>query len=476
MISHINTIIFGFIIVILLAACSDNTIEKNIVIEPKSFHFYQNGGSKLFGITPNYKAALQSSEEWCKVALESSTQVQAIYKITVEPNTVAESREAIITVTVNNKVEEIKVMQDAYVQSQEPEKYTVRDNLTSNQLIKEMELGINLGNTLDCTGDWINPDNILNYEQAWGSPIITKEIIEGYAKAGYKSMRIPVSWGNMLSTDYKVNPDLMDRVETILNWTLDCGMVAIINIHHENEWIKMVPTDNQAKEKYVSIWNQICERFEKYGDHLMFEPMNEIGYDEIWAPWGGNDTDKAKAFGYVNELNQLFVNTVRNSGGNNSKRYLLVEVYNTGLEYAYDPMFKMPDDPSNRLILTVHYYSPATFCILGAGEDAGWGIGQQSWGTDQDFKDLNNNMDLLKKNCVDKGIPVIIGEYCASKTGRTQEVVRLFSVAVTEAIYSRGMCPMLWDTPGGQYNRKTYKFDDQTFIDEMMAIPAKYPR
>ena len=82
----------------------------------------------------------------------------------------------------------------------------------------------------------------------------------------------------------------------------------------------------------------------------------------------------------------------------------------------------------------------------------------------------------LKKNCVDKGIPVIIGEYCADSRNRTKEVIRLFCVSVTEAIYSRGMCPMLWDTPGGQYNRQTCQFDDPLFLEEMMAIPVKYPR
>lgn len=104
------------------------------------------------------------------------------------------------------------------------------------------------------------------------------------------------------------------------------------------------------------------------------------------------------------------------------------------------------------------------------------GVGRESWGTEADFKELNDNMDLLKKNCVDKGIPVIIGEYCADSRNRTKEVIRLFCVSVTEAIYSRGMCPMLWDTPGGQYNRQTCQFDDPLFLEEMMAIPVKYPR
>ncbi|MEI2274321.1 glycoside hydrolase family 5 protein [Sphingobacterium sp. ML3W] len=358
-------------------------------------------------------------------------------------------------------------------------KFLIRDNFSTNQLVDEMGLGINLGNALDATGDWINPSSIANYETAWGSPIITKEMIEGYANAGYSSLRIPVTWSNMMINEenYRIHPDLLNRVESILNWTLDCGMVAIINVHHENEWVKKVPTDNEAKKKFTSIWEQLCNRFEKYGDHLLFEPMNEIGYDEIWTPWNGGQTEKAKAFGYVNELNQLFVDIVRRSGGNNAKRHLLVEIYNTGLEYAFDPLTKIPADPAKHLALTVHYYTPPLFAILGNGEDAGWGVGVPSWGTAQEFKELNDNMDLLKKNCVDKGIPVVIGEYACSSKNRTQDVVRLFNVSVTEAIYSRGMCPMLWDVQGaGQYDRTTSQFKDPVFLEQMMAIPAKYPR
>ncbi len=267
----------------------------------------------------------------------------------------------------------------------------------------------------------------------------------------------------------------MDRVEKILNWTLDCGMLAIINIHHENEWIKQVPTDSKAKEKFTSIWKQICECFEKYGDHLLFEPMNEIGYDEIWTPWGGSEADKAKALGYVNDLNQLFVDIVKNSGGNNAKRHLLVENDNTNLDMLTTPCSRCRMIPQTDLLLqcitilpqTLPYWVEARLSI---------GVYAESWGTEADFKELNDNMDLLKNNCVEKGIPVIIGEYCADSRNRTKEVIRLFCVSVTEAIYSRGMCPMLWETPGGQYNRQTCQFDDPLFLEEMMAIPVKYPR
>lgn len=473
--------LFSYMITIMLVllACSDSEEKIEVDIQQTSFKFEKGGGSGIVKILSNTDISVQSTETWCKIDVYTSTPTIHRYKITVDPSTLQEIRYAKIHVTGKGVKEEISVEQAAAIK-EDPgpiaEKYVVRENFTTLQLVNEMGLGINLGNTLDATGDWINPSSISNYEQAWGSPIITKEIIEGYANAGYSSLRIPVSWSNMMLDNYRIHPELMDRVETILNWTLDCGMIAIINVHHENEWVMKVPTDNEAKKKFTAVWEQICQRFEKYGDHLLFEPMNEIGYDKIWTPWSGGQAEKAIAFGYVNEINQLFVDIVRKSGGNNAKRHLLVEIYNTGLEYAYDPLTKIPTDPVNRLAITVHYYTPALFAILGNGEDAGWGVGVPSWGTEEEFRELNNNMDLLKINCVDKGIPVIVGEYAASSKDRTKEVVRLYCVSVTEAIYSRGMCPMLWDTPGGQYNRLSCKFDDPIFLEQMMAIPAKYPR
>ena len=354
-------------------------------------------------------------------------------------------------------------------------KYLVRDDLTTQALIQEMGLGINLGNTLEACGDWIaqwTSNRLQDYETAWGSPVVTEKMIAGYANAGFSSLRIPVHWSNKMLPNDVIYPELMTRVEQIVNWTIDNGMVAVINTHHENEWITKYPDEPEAMKKFDAIWTQVSEHFRDYGDRLMFEPMNEVGFDAIWTPWSGGATAKQQAFGYVNDLNQRFVDVVRASGGNNAKRHLLIEVYNTGLEYAYDPLFKMPNDPANRLAATVHYYTPAIFAIL--EEDADWGKARTTWGTTADYKELNDNMDNLKKNCVDKGIPIIVGEYAACGKNKTQEMKRLYAVAVTEAVYSRGMCPMLWDTPGDQYNRDTYKFNDPEFIKAFGAIKTKY--
>jgi endoglucanase len=357
----------------------------------------------------------------------------------------------------------------------EGDKFLVRDNLTTQQLIDEMGLGINLGNTLEACGTSNGLGSISGSETLWGSPKITKAMIRGYAKAGFSSLRIPVAWSVGMKSNYKIDPVRLKRVETIVNWTIECGMVALINLHWDGGWWSRFPVNNdECMAKFTSIWTQVSEHFKEYGDRLMFESMNEVGFDSVWNQWGGSLANKKRAFDIVNEMNKTFVDIVRASGGNNAKRHLLIEVYNTDVKYAFDPFFIMPDDPINRLAATVHYYTPAVFAILEA--DADWGKARTTWGTNADFKELNDNMDLLKNNCVDKGIPIIVGEFSACGNNKSQEMKRLYAVSVAEAVYSRGMCPMLWDTTGDQYNRSACKFRDSEFVKEFNNILVKYPR
>ena len=368
-------------------------------------------------------------------------------------------------------------------QDTEWSKYLVRENLTTQQLIEEMGLGINLGNTLESCGDWINKSNILNFEKAWGSPEITEKIIAGYAKAGFSSLRIPVAWSNMMQANYTIHPTLLNRVEQIVNWTIDNGMVAMINMHWDGGWWENYPENiEETEKKFTRIWQQVSGHFEKYGDRLLFEPMNEVGFGQIWDEWmsgtaAQKKAAKTKAFGYVNNLNQMFVDIVRASGGNNAKRHLVIEVYNTNDAYAYDPDFKMPNDPAKRSAATVHYYKPACFAIAAGPTD--WcpnGQAVTTWGTAAELKELKDNMDKLKKNCVDKGIPIIVGEYGTGGGNKTKEMVRLYVVSITEAAYSRGMCPMIWDTPGDQYNRTNQTWRDPLFLEEMMNVKKNYAK
>lgn len=323
-------------------------------------------------------------------------------------------------------------------------------DMTTMEIVRDMGLGINLGNTFESCGSWINDGSVKNYETAWGSPVITREMIQGYADEGFGSLRIPVAWSNMMGDDYTINADYLARVKEVSEWAIDSGMYVIVNIHWDGGWWEKFPTDeDECMYKYTRIWTQLCESFGDFSDYMIFESLNEEG--------GWSSINSTDSYNLLNKINQKFVDIVRASGKNNAKRHLLIAGYNTDIAKTCDERFKMPDDPENRCAVSVHYYTPPTFCIL--DKDASWGKADPDWGSDADYAELNNYMDMMKTNFVDKGIPVIVGEYGCTVTNKTQENINRFLTAACEAMYLRGMCPVLWDITYSENH--SYSFYDR---------------
>ncbi len=348
---------------------------------------------------------------------------------------------------------------------------SMRD-ITTMELVKEMGVGINLGNTFESAGSWIAPTGVTSYETGWGSPIITREMITGYAECGFGVLRIPVAWSNMMGEDYTIDATYLARVKQVVGWALEDGMYVILNIHWDGGWWTDFANDEKKAEcmyKYERIWTQLTEAFNnEYGDHLMFESLNEEGgWESLWNRYS-NQGDKEKSFNLLNEINQKFVDIVRASGGNNAERHLLIAGYNTDFDLTCDPLYKMPDDPKNRCAVSVHYYTPSTFAILEA--DADWGKARTEWGTDADYAELNKYMTMMKENYIDKGIPVIVGEFGAATKNKTPEMVRLYLTSVCEAAYDNGLCPVLWDITDVFYNREEAKFIDAELLEGLMAV------
>lgn len=351
--------------------------------------------------------------------------------------------------------------------------------MTTMEIVTDMGIGINLGNTFESCGDWIDQwgDGTPNaYETAWGSPTVTKKMIQGYADAGFGVVRIPVAWSNMMSDDgnYIIHPDYLARVKQVVDWTLEAGLYAIINLHWDGGWLENLPTNyDECMKKYEAIWTQVSTAFCDYSDYLMFESQNEeLNWPNVWNQWGGT-TGKEEAYGYTNAINQTFVDIVRSSGGNNDKRHLLISGYGTDITLTCDPLFQMPEDPAGRCALSVHYYTPAGFAIL--TQDESWGKARPTWGTEADYEELNYYMDMLDARYSSQGIPVIIGEYGCPKENKEEESVRRFLTSVCEAALSRGgICPVLWDVTDLHYNRSTYQMTDSLLINQLLEIRDKY--
>jgi endoglucanase len=336
--------------------------------------------------------------------------------------------------------------------------------------VRDMGIGINIGNTLDAINNHVSDTPA--GENGWGNPSITLDFIRALKKYGYTSIRLPVTWAEYLGTSphFQIAPERMNRVEEVVNWILAEDMYCILNLHHDGgnspkSWILNAADDpEETAKQFGAVWKQIAQRFSGASGKLIFEAMNEVGFDTLWNQWSGNTDGKNEAFRILNLLNQTFVDTVRASGGGNANRFLLISGYWTDIDRSCDPLFKMPADTTDdRLILSVHYYTPATFCIL--DKDASWGKNQIDWGSgntaEADYAELIRQFDKLKTNFLENGIPVILGEYGVSFNSTKIEAGRTrWFTAVTQICLNYGICPVLWDTGNDIKRRPPYQMSD----------------
>lgn len=346
-------------------------------------------------------------------------------------------------------------------------------DMTTMEIVRDMGVGINLGNTFESCGDWIaqwGDGTPKSYETAWGSPEITQDMIQGYADEGFGVIRIPVAWSNMMGENYTISSEYLARVKQVVDWSLDTGMYVILNIHYDNGWWSDFPTKkDECMKKYTRVWEQLTDAFGDYDDKLMFESLNEEGgWDSVWNQWTGTEDQKKQSYALLNEINQKFVDIVRSSGKNNTERHLLIAGYKTDVALTCDPLFEVPEDSAGRCAVSVHYYTPSPFAIL--EEDADWAKMRSTWGTDEDFKELDNNMTMLKTTFIDNGIPVIIGEYGCPKKNKDADSVRLFLSSVCETAYENQLCPVLWDISELHYDRNNCKMYDEELKNSIMSV------
>lgn len=340
-------------------------------------------------------------------------------------------------------------------------------NITSQQLVEDMTFGWNLGNTLDvCQADRDGDGKINEHVEAgekvdetlWGNPKATKELFTSLKKNGVNAVRIPVTWRDHMDSNGNIDREWMDRVQQVVDYAYSQGMYVIINVHHDGggdpkfgAWIieESQKDYNTFLKKYKNVWKQIAERFKNYSDYLIFESMNEVGFDTLY------NKNKADAYNLINKINQDFVDIIRATGGNNAKRHLLIAGYYTDIERTCNSLYKMPDDKAGRCILSVHYYTPWDFCTCDI---------KHTWGTNSEVWQMETLIGKMKKNFVDKGIPVIIGEYAASGSDLSSCI--FFIEKLNKLCSDYGIATFIWDS-GRQVNRKTYKWRTPQYLEAL---------
>lgn len=342
---------------------------------------------------------------------------------------------------------------------------TVREELTALEVAELMGNGTNLGNTMEAYGhaELGTTADVSDYETLWGQPVTTQEMITGMKESGFDSIRIPIAWTNAMdfeSGDYTIGEAYLNRVDELITYARNESMYVIINDHWDGSWWGMFGSSKEedrekAMDMYVSMWTQIAQRYKDYSDYVIFESGNEELGDRL------NDIDICKDSGSLsedecyettNKINQTFVDTIRSTGGNNEQRFLLIAGYNTDIDHTCDDRYVMPSDSAkDKLLVSVHYYNPWSFCGTESTE---------KWGTVSDYEDQNKCLEKLTK-FTDKGYGVVIGEYAVipAKEGTIKGTTTDYVNNFLDNCDLYGYCPMLWDC-SYFYIRNDLKFVD----------------
>lgn len=352
---------------------------------------------------------------------------------------------------------------------------------TAFQTAANISMAINIGNTLEAIGG----------ETAWGAAKINADYIRSIRESGFDAVRLPVAWYNHSDKNtLKIDESWMNRVDEVVQLCIANGLYVFMNIHWDEGWMELNIDSYSPDVDRIQreLWTQIADRFKDYDKHLVFCGANEAGQDTQAS------ADALKAY------MQTFIDVVRASGSNNANRVLVVQSPGTDIDRAvkYCAGNLPKDKVADRMMLEVHCYDPSDFTIL--QNDGEWGANSKVryfWGqdyhtgTDRDCtwgeeNHIDTQMQKLKANFVDKGIPVIIGEFGC---GRRRSFVATidepkhrasrcyYHSYIVKSAKTNGAVPFLWDTPNEMFNRQTGAVIDPDNLAAIQqgAANGKYP-
>lgn len=303
---------------------------------------------------------------------------------------------------------------------------------SAKEIVSSMGAGWNLGNSLE-SGSY-NNTSVYDFETSWGNIQTTKAMIDEIKKAGFTTVRIPVKWGpHMNSTgDYKVKDEWMNRVNEVVDYCISNDLYTIINVHHDEDWV--IPDYNNLNTvtpRLESLWTQIATHFKNYDDKLIFETLNEPRLKNTIYEWNGGTPEYRDI---VNKYNQSALTAIRNTGGNNSKRAVMMPTYAASINDDCLNDFVAPND--SNIIVSLHAYIPLNFAMDLPGTSV--------WGSSSDKSALDTEINKYYNTFVKKGIPVIISEFGSINKNNTDSRVTLAGYFVNAA-KKKGIPCIWWD-------------------------------
>ena len=415
------------------------------------------GGKYEVAITSPARPKVSGMPGWITITDGTFKDYKISVTLNVSANDTYEERVATLTVSASG-------VSDVAITVSQAGKEEIKDpalpNNTAVSRTMELGLGWNMGNHFDAYS------NGVANETAWGGTPATEATFRGVKAAGFSTVRIPVTWLGHIgeAPDYTLDEAWLNRVYEVVGYAEKAGLNVILNTHHDEDhgdahWLNLAgafnseDTNSQIKEEIAAVWTQISVKFREKGDFLMLESFNELIYGDQWSI--GSQPEKKGQI--INEWNQVFVDAVRATGGNNSARWLGVPGYAASPQYLQ--YFTLPTDPASKTMVAFHCYDPYDYTI-GSRQLPDWGhTGSSVPDGEEQLKQLFNS---LYTNYVARNIPIYMGEFGCSMRNFSDKKAWAFYLYYMEYMVkvSRvfGISPVLWDNENEGYGQEHHPY------------------
>ena len=336
----------------------------------------------------------------------------------------------------------------------------------SFDIVRKMGIGYNLANTFDSFSDFSDfetPDEQIEFN---GNKAPNEDKIKKLKKYGFKTIRFPVTWMYFIDDEGNIKSEWMVRVKEVVDIIINEKLYCILNIHNDGFYDGWLERGMEVIDKYINLWTQIAREFKDYNEYLIFESMDKVFfYDYI-----NYDFD----YTTLTTFNQAFVDTIRNTGGNNIERLLIVAGANDEFQMTCTSDYKMPVDQSNKLAVSIHYLEPFNFIYNTYFEPYNWTDSNGftytegpalKWGNSMEYQKVIEDFELMKSYFLDKGIPIIINKVgVLTEEKKEIESIReyLYMIFSISSNYE-GITCCLWDT-------SNKLFGDMNFYDRINDI------
>lgn len=446
------------------------TANDYLLVAQHAYDLPGEGGEFVVEMQTTGDCQVEIDADWIQ-RLETRAVETRTETFVADANATGDVRTATIVFTLDDLTESVTVTQQA-LSVPEPDKTGME--LDAADLMKNIKIGWNLGNSLEATGG----------ETAWNNPATTLAMITKIREMGFNAVRIPCSWDQYLNdeTTYEIKATWLARVKEVVDYCIQNDLYAILNIHWDGGWLENdIPNgyNEEVNNKQRVLWTQIATYFRDYDEHLLFAGCNEPNVED--------EDDMATLLKYE----QTFVDAVRATGGKNVYRNLIIQGPSTDIDKTMQYMTALPvDETPNRLSVEVHYYSSWQFC--GMENDESWGKAFYFWGEENKKyatgvyegrwdnvcgeSYVQSQFQKLKERFTDQGIPVIIGEFAAIRRTLSDEQAQeghdlsraAFDECVVREANARGLVPFYWDRGDGVLDRKNLQVYDELEYNGLM--------